>query len=310
MSSSSNPFLSISIGGSIIGSLTFKLEDAILPKTCSNFRRLLDSKYKGVKFHRIIPGFIAQGGDFTSQNGTGGESIYGSKFADEKFNVVKHDVAGVLSMANSGPNSNGSQFFITLGRCSHLDGKHVAFGSVVTGFDLLEQIAKVDIDEKDCPVPLQKVEINDCGSSTAPDPTSKRTRSDSFSASSDGSESDSSSSSDSDSSDNQKKHKSDKKKHHHKKHKRSSKHKKKKEKKSKSKHRRKNHSSDYVSSDSEDTGKKKLKKSKKKSKKEKEEVRRSAITGKKIKMNIDKDEDDLARDRGRKELLQFMNSQY
>lgn len=98
--------------------------------------------YKDSKFHRIIPSFMVQGGDFTEGNGTGGQSIYGSKFDDEGF-FFKHDKSGKLSMANSGPNTNGSQFFVTHGRQAHLDGKHVVFGYVESGMQILKDLQKL-----------------------------------------------------------------------------------------------------------------------------------------------------------------------
>ncbi len=165
-------FFDITIGGKYIGRMIFVLFADTTPKTAENFRALCTGEkgtcstgqplhYKGSTFHRVIKGFMIQGGDFTRHNGTGGESIYGEKFADENFKV-KHTEAGLLSMANAGPGTNGSQFFVTSGPTPHLDGKHVVFGRVISGFDdVFKLIEGTKTGAQDRP--NEDVVIADCG---------------------------------------------------------------------------------------------------------------------------------------------------
>ncbi|CDW75158.1 cyclophilin [Stylonychia lemnae] len=165
----SQVFFDISIGGSSAGRLVFNLYGDT-PRTSENFRALCTGEkgtgksgkplhFKGSKFHRIISGFMAQGGDFTAGNGTGGESIFGNKFADENF-IHKHTGPGLLSMANAGPGTNGSQFFICFDAFPHLDGKHVVFGVLAEGGDVLNAIHGVS---SQTGAPKKVVQIVECG---------------------------------------------------------------------------------------------------------------------------------------------------
>ena len=156
-------YFDISIGGKEAGRITFKLYAAEAPKTAENFRCLCTGEkgfgYAGSFFHRVIPGFMCQGGDFTRGNGTGGKSIYGEKFADEEF-LIMHHKKHMLSMANCGPNTNGSQFFITCTPLEHLDNKHLVFGEVISGHDVVD---KIEANGTNLGKVIQKIKIDGCG---------------------------------------------------------------------------------------------------------------------------------------------------
>ncbi|MFE3947804.1 peptidylprolyl isomerase [Streptomyces sp. NPDC059118] len=161
----SKVYFDITINDEPAGRITFKLFDDVVPKTAENFRQLATGEkgfgYKGSSFHRIIPEFMLQGGDFTRGDGTGGQSIYGAKFPDENFKL-SHTKPGQLSMANSGPHSNGSQFFITTIVTSWLDGKHVVFGEV-DDEDSMKLVKKIEGLGSQSGRPQAKITIADSG---------------------------------------------------------------------------------------------------------------------------------------------------
>lgn len=158
-------FFDIKIDGKDEGRIVFELYADVVPKTAENFRALCTGEkggklhYKNCPFHRIIPDFMIQGGDITRGDGYGGMSIYGGKFEDENFKK-KHDKPGLLSMANAGPNTNGSQFFITTVECPWLDGKHVVFGEVIEGMNVVKKLEEIGTQSGK---PKKRAYIKDCG---------------------------------------------------------------------------------------------------------------------------------------------------
>ena len=159
-------FADITVGNIPLGRIVYELFTEVAPKTADNFRSLCTGEagigkttekplhYKGCLFHRVVKNFMIQGGDFVNFNGTGGESIYGGTFEDEDF-ILKHDRPYLLSMANRGKNTNGSQFFVTTAPAPHLDNLHVVFGQVVSGKEVIKEIEELDTDKKDRPLQVR-----------------------------------------------------------------------------------------------------------------------------------------------------------
>merc|ERR1712168_569590 len=163
----SEAYFDITIGGKPSGRIVMTLFDDVVPKTTENFKQLCTHAkgpkmgYKGSPFHRVIPGFMCQGGDFDKKNGTGGKSIYGGKFPDENF-IKKHTGPGILSMANCGPNTNGSQFFLCTAKTSHLDGKHVVFGRLADQ-DSMAVVKKIESYGSQNGKTSKKIIVESCG---------------------------------------------------------------------------------------------------------------------------------------------------
>ncbi|KAF4629619.1 hypothetical protein G7Y89_g8525 [Cudoniella acicularis] len=172
---SGNPlvFFDVTLGGEPLGRIKFELFADVVPRTAENFRQFCTGEtknhlgrpqgYKGSKFHRVIKDFMCQGGDFINGDGTGSTCIYGMKTFDDENFKIKHSEPGLLSMANAGPNGNGSQFFITTVPTPFLDGKHVVFGKVVDGMDVVRKMENTKTGYRGKDVPNLDMVISQCG---------------------------------------------------------------------------------------------------------------------------------------------------